>query len=616
MEYFKEYIVIKELYSKHDRSVLLVQPKIPSPSLPDKYVIKTVKSNINECREAIIHKKLSDSNPTLLKFYDSWHINDTFYICIEYCDRQDLHTLLKSTRFEFDQVLDLCYQLALTVQSMHNQCICHRDIKGLNIFVTQDWKLKLGDFGLSKVVMDTETLNTVLGTPPYMSPELIRKFKCESDDCQNPYRDDIWALGKTFFEIATGCCFLRNMKSEEFYREIDLRFGENGKCRQLGMIIKDMMTKNKNEFIWIDKVVGRLEKLMEKIELEKFRCKSGNLSADSHRFEDFKEELKVNNIMNSPLLIIKEKSDFISHSSMPSNTNLTTSTLNFSIISKNNEDCLSNFIYTDSIDSFKTEIKADSIVSLSSRIRPNTDLTALNLSETSNSDESHQSNFTYSIESSKTEMKIDSIVSPSIQNPTESLLNKIIPLTCKNSEIVPEPNPKFYNTGMPKIKRLTKLTISSADSLLISPIKKVIVYCCSCQKEIHEAKLEIECKHFYHQSCFINLFDEKLRKAKNKTQEFKCVSCGALIGFEFLTSFDHFSTEAKKYAKLQYYSRVNTVCPQCNTTSERFIVNSKFKFSSVKCLKCKIKYCSFCNFRASHSFNCDALNDFYENHRK
>jgi NIMA (never in mitosis gene a)-related kinase len=54
----------------------------------------------------------------------------------------------------------------LAIKHVHDRKIIHRDIKSQNIFITKENKLKLGDFGISKILSNTkEIAKTVIGTP-------------------------------------------------------------------------------------------------------------------------------------------------------------------------------------------------------------------------------------------------------------------------------------------------------------------------------------------------------------------------------------------------------------------------------------------------------------------
>jgi NIMA (never in mitosis gene a)-related kinase len=61
---------------------------------------------------------------------------------------------------------------------IHDKKILHRDIKTQNIFLTSNGTIKLGDFGISKVLENSITsAKTVVGTPYYMSPEVLSIFQ-------------------------------------------------------------------------------------------------------------------------------------------------------------------------------------------------------------------------------------------------------------------------------------------------------------------------------------------------------------------------------------------------------------------------------------------------------
>jgi NIMA (never in mitosis gene a)-related kinase len=81
------------------------------------------------------------------------------------------------------------------MKHVHDRKILHRDIKGQNIFITKNNTLKLGDFGIARVLNKThDKARTVVGTPYYLSPEIIEN---------KPYsfKSDIWSMGVVLYEL-------------------------------------------------------------------------------------------------------------------------------------------------------------------------------------------------------------------------------------------------------------------------------------------------------------------------------------------------------------------------------------------------------------------------------
>eukprot|EP00002_Diphylleia_rotans_P004997 TRINITY_DN1394_c0_g1_i3.p1 TRINITY_DN1394_c0_g1~~TRINITY_DN1394_c0_g1_i3.p1 ORF type:complete len:469 (-),score=113.49 TRINITY_DN1394_c0_g1_i3:305-1711(-) len=121
---------------------------------------------------------------------------------LQYCDGGDLAQAINKAKhadqtFNEEQVVDWICQLVSALSYIHAHHIVHRDLKTSNIFLTKKNVIKLGDFGISKILDNTTDLAmTMVGTPYYMSPEV----------CQNqPYnhKSDVWAMGCCIYEVCT-----------------------------------------------------------------------------------------------------------------------------------------------------------------------------------------------------------------------------------------------------------------------------------------------------------------------------------------------------------------------------------------------------------------------------
>ena len=81
------------------------------------------------------------------------------------------------------------------MKHIHDRKIIHRDIKGANVFLTKKGIVKIGDFGIAKVLSHTiQKARTMVGTPYYLSPEIIQSKPYNS-------KTDIWSMGVMLYEL-------------------------------------------------------------------------------------------------------------------------------------------------------------------------------------------------------------------------------------------------------------------------------------------------------------------------------------------------------------------------------------------------------------------------------
>src|SRR6202050_4825197 len=145
------------------------------------------------------------NHPNICTIYDIDVFEGREFIVMEYLDGKTLATYIAGRRaVGTELVTKLGMPIAEALAAAHSKGVIHRDIKPGNIFVTESGLVKVLDFGVAKLVQEsdktavttlTET-NTITGTLPYMSPEQLRG---ESLDA----RSDIYALGVALYEIAT-----------------------------------------------------------------------------------------------------------------------------------------------------------------------------------------------------------------------------------------------------------------------------------------------------------------------------------------------------------------------------------------------------------------------------
>ena len=150
------------------------------------------------------------AHPGIVTIHDCGRVETnlgaTAFIAMELLIGESLTSrLARSGRLAPETAAEVARQVASALEAAHRVDVLHRDLKPDNIYVVPDpampsgERIKVLDFGLAKLGREGHTqLQTVFGTPRYMSPEQCRSAT------QLDHRSDIYSLGCILFELVTG----------------------------------------------------------------------------------------------------------------------------------------------------------------------------------------------------------------------------------------------------------------------------------------------------------------------------------------------------------------------------------------------------------------------------
>jgi tetratricopeptide (TPR) repeat protein len=142
-------------------------------------------------------------HPGIARLYDAGRAEDgTWFLALEYVEGQDLLAFVRERRLGLGDRVELFLQVLDAVDFAHRRLVVHRDLKPANVLVGADGRVKLLDFGISKIVDseagDPAETRTALRafTPAYASPEQLRGER-------STVATDVYSLGIVLYEILT-----------------------------------------------------------------------------------------------------------------------------------------------------------------------------------------------------------------------------------------------------------------------------------------------------------------------------------------------------------------------------------------------------------------------------
>ena len=195
-----------EVYLAHD-------PKINRP-VAIKVLPSAVSSDAERLRrfEQEVQATGKLNHPNILAVYDVETHDGAPYVVYELLEGETLRERLAGGPIAWRKAIDFAIQIAQGLIAASEKGIIHRDLKPDNIFITDDGRVKILDFGLAKLTEPVATDDgksdlptrrvktdpgTVMGTVGYMSPEQVRAQHID-------HRSDIFSLGVILYEMLSG----------------------------------------------------------------------------------------------------------------------------------------------------------------------------------------------------------------------------------------------------------------------------------------------------------------------------------------------------------------------------------------------------------------------------
>jgi len=146
--------------------------------------------------EAALAGKLR--HPHIATILDAGIEGDTRYLVMEYIDGASLAKHCDSeSRLPVPKIVEIGFKCCKALEYANQNGVVHRDLKPANIMLTQDFDIKISDFGAAMVDRADITQVLGVGSPAYMSPEQIQGETLN-------FQTDIFSLGAVLYHLLTG----------------------------------------------------------------------------------------------------------------------------------------------------------------------------------------------------------------------------------------------------------------------------------------------------------------------------------------------------------------------------------------------------------------------------
>ena len=196
------FIILKNLGRGNFGKVYLVKSKVDQKLYAMKVLKKQKIKQLNNISYTKVERDILErlDHQFIMKLRFAFQTEYKLYLVTDFMQGGELSMQLKNdVRFEEPKAIFYICEIILGIEYLHKNNIIYRDLKPENILIDQDGHIKITDFGLSKIEINSNSGKsyTICGTPEYMAPEVLDK---------NGYDKNIdwWSVGALFYKFLSG----------------------------------------------------------------------------------------------------------------------------------------------------------------------------------------------------------------------------------------------------------------------------------------------------------------------------------------------------------------------------------------------------------------------------
>lgn len=165
-----------------------------------KFLSASAASDAEGLRRLLVEARLARqvTHPNVCRVFDVGDVKGQTFISMEYIDGETISSLLRRIgRLPSDKAINVAKQICSGLAWAHERGILHRDLKPANIMLDGNGEVRIADFGLAGLAVETQRDKHRAGTPAYMAPEVLRGRGATN-------QSDIFSLGLILYELFTG----------------------------------------------------------------------------------------------------------------------------------------------------------------------------------------------------------------------------------------------------------------------------------------------------------------------------------------------------------------------------------------------------------------------------